>query len=314
MSYTTPDLRVFLEKQIPFNALPQEAIATVVQNLRPLRYRMGQTILLKDRLPQQVAILWEGQVRILGYDANTQMPMTLELAEPGAILGWVGVIRGVACETAIASTESICLTLDANLFLSLLQEYPRFAQYFQQQVALAELFDLLSQQDFLQVQGSTDLKTLTKQAQVQARLCILPPGRHQLGEGVTQPLQQPGRVWLVSGGGTIEDFRAGQVLAVKEGQRHLQVKGNFPVRLIGVREEDLNITPVPPPTTTPASETVAAEPVASPSSEQGDTAAGDAAIPYAAEPIAAAENLPSRQPPQKASQRPQYPYIRAGGG
>ncbi|MDB9311586.1 peptidase domain-containing ABC transporter [Spirulina sp. CS-785/01] len=307
MSYTTPDLRVFLEKQIPFNALPSDAIATVVKNLKPLRYRMGQTILLKDRLPQQIAILWEGNVRVLGYDAATQMPMTLELAESGSILGWVGVLRGVACETAIASTETICLTLDANLFLSLIQDHPRFAQYFQQNVTLAELFDILSQQDFLQVQSITDLKTLTKQAQDQSRLCILPPGRHPLGDNLTQPLQQPGWIWFVSGGGSLEGLTAGNILELPDTQQQLQVKGNFPVRLVGVRQEALNITPVPPPETP----TETPQP---PSSGFADAPDDDEAIPYASQPIAAADNLPSHQPPQKPSKQPQYPYIRAGGG
>ncbi len=61
---------------------------------------------------------------MLGYGQDADAPETLELLEPGAIIGAASIVRGVGCETAIASTESICLTLKAADFLALLEFEP----------------------------------------------------------------------------------------------------------------------------------------------------------------------------------------------
>ena len=66
-------------------------------------------------------------MRLLGYDPQTQMPITLKLLQPGAIIGEIGLLRDVACETAIASTEVVCLTLSAAAYLRLFSSYPAFA-------------------------------------------------------------------------------------------------------------------------------------------------------------------------------------------
>lgn len=64
--------------------------------------------------PDSVIIIYQGKGRLLGYDPRTSIPITLELLEPGAILGEISLLREVACETAIASTEVICLTINAR--------------------------------------------------------------------------------------------------------------------------------------------------------------------------------------------------------
>jgi len=66
----------------------------------------------------QVSIIYEGQARLLGYDPQT--PVTLKLLRPGEVLGWAGLVRGVPCETAIASTV-VCLSIPAE-FSELLEQ------------------------------------------------------------------------------------------------------------------------------------------------------------------------------------------------
>ncbi len=107
MNYTTkPAVEEFLSGVSPFNQL-SSTVARLSGQFQLLRYRMGQAILVRETLPACVAILYEGQARLLGY-AQKSIPETLQLLQPGAILGWAGLIRGVACETAIASTEALC--------------------------------------------------------------------------------------------------------------------------------------------------------------------------------------------------------------
>jgi len=47
---------------------------------------MGQPILLRETLPAFVAILYEGQASA-GYAPQTKVPETLQLLQPGAVLG-----------------------------------------------------------------------------------------------------------------------------------------------------------------------------------------------------------------------------------
>ncbi len=105
MTTSIPSISDFLTITPPFNLLSTSAIEQLTQKAQLLRYRMGQTIVVKETMPAHVAIIYEGQARLIGYSYNSAVPDTIELLQPGAILGWVSLLRGVGCETAIASTE-----------------------------------------------------------------------------------------------------------------------------------------------------------------------------------------------------------------
>lgn len=117
-----PHLPRVLAKIAPFDKLDSTVLDGIVNKLEPLRYRMGQAILVKENLPARIAILYDGQARLLGYPPGAIAPQTLEKLEPGAIIGATSVIRGVPCETVIASTETVCLTLKVADFQELLEE------------------------------------------------------------------------------------------------------------------------------------------------------------------------------------------------
>jgi subfamily B ATP-binding cassette protein HlyB/CyaB len=299
MSYTVTDINAFLKQQTPFDRLPDVALAELAGGMRFLRYRMGQTILLRDKLPQNIVLLYEGQARLLGYDPTTKMPLTLKLLEVGSLAGWVGILRGLPCETAIASTETICLTLDAKQFLLLLKEYRQFAEYFQQNVSLAEIFDLLTKQNFIQVQGTRDLKRLATKASENVQLCNLPPGRISLTNPLLKPLRDPDWVWLVSGGGMVENTSAGEPLQLEENQRVLNVKGKFPARLLGFLRTDL--------TSQRRTETEAQEAVSSNGESPSETLS--AVIPYAPE-VREGDLALETQPNRKQIK---YPHVRGSG-
>ncbi len=241
MSYTTTIIEQFLALVPQFNQLPPEAIADLAKKLRPLRYRMGQVIVMREKMPGQVAIICEGRARLLGYDPRTKMPLTLELLKPGAMIGWVNLARGVPCETVMASTEVVCLALSNQDFLDLLATYPQLKEQFKDRAALVELFELLGVQLENEARAEWDLKSLAEQAIEEAEVYYLPPGEHQLNTELTAPLEAPNRVWLVSGGGQIENFPVGSFLELRElqqaspstGGRSLKVKGK-PARLISI--------------------------------------------------------------------------------
>jgi ATP-binding cassette, subfamily B, bacterial HlyB/CyaB len=232
MSYTTTIIEQFLSLVPLFNQLPPEAISDLTEKIQPLRYRMGQVMLMREKMQSHVSILCEGQARLLGYDPRTKMPITLKLINPGEIIGWVNLVRGVACETIMASTEVVCLTLSNEDFLELLEKYPQLKQEFQDKLSVVEVFELVGSQVEKQAQADLNLKDVTLKCLDEGELYYLPPGKNKLGTALTHTLEDKERLWLVSGG-SIADFPIGSRLRFDEDIQYLEVQGEKPARLVG---------------------------------------------------------------------------------
>lgn len=230
MSLTLTDYQVLLREIPPFNQLPPEAIAEIADQLQSWRYRMGQVILMRGKQPNQIYFLVSGQARLLGYDPRTNLPVTLKLLQPGDILGWINPIRGLPCETAIASTESVCIGLPLETFLGLLEKYPVLRAGFRENCALVELFELLGTYLQKQAQGEADLKQLTLDTIDQTQVYTLPPGRHLLDSH--PPLQDEQTLWLVSSGEVVET-PVGALLDTQNSSI-VEVTGTEAARLIGI--------------------------------------------------------------------------------
>lgn len=215
-----------------FDQLPTEVIASLSQQLQPLRYRIGQKIIGKERTPERVTIIYEGKARLLAYDPRTQMPNTLSLLEKGAILGEISLLREVNCETTIASSEVTCLTLSAQEYLKLLTMYPAFAKERKNRCHLVELFDVLSMQKEVQALGGTNLKELTQHACAGAKIHEVPPGKTPYNQ------LDSDRIWFVSGG-TVKGLSIGSRLELNDFYDTVEVEGNTPARLLGMRASDL---------------------------------------------------------------------------
>lgn len=125
-------------------------------------------------------------MRLLGYDPQTQMPITLKLLQPGEIIGEISLLRDVACETAIASTEVVCLTLSASAYFSFLASYPAFAEARKNRSYLIEVFDILASYWQKQAIATLNLRELTEKALPQAKIHYLPPGKLHLTNWIAQ--------------------------------------------------------------------------------------------------------------------------------
>ena len=150
----------FLSLVPQFNTLPAEEISQLADKLKPLRFSVGKVMVMRDKMQGQVAIVSEGEVRVLGYDPRTKMPTTLEKLKPGQIIGWVNLARGIACETAMASTEVVCLALDNEEFLRLIEKYPDLRREFKEKPANVEIFDLFG----IQIEKGGEKTSTFKQA------------------------------------------------------------------------------------------------------------------------------------------------------
>ncbi len=232
MTYTKNTFEEFLATVEGFDQLPKDVIAYIAPKFQPWRYRIGQKIIGKEKIPDQIAIIYEGKVRLLAYDPRTQMPTTLKLLETGAIFGEISLLRSVACETAIASSEVVCLNLSAIEFLRLVEMYPTLVEVFKNRCNLAEIFDILGIQPELQANAGTNLKEVAQQVLTEAKVHYLQPGKTHSTQ-LDKEL-----IWFVSGG-SISDLSPGSRLDLQNAHNIIDVKGVTPARLIGVRNSDL---------------------------------------------------------------------------
>ncbi|GAB1542122.1 hypothetical protein NUACC21_47960 [Scytonema sp. NUACC21] len=235
MTYTKASIEDFLAGLFPFNQLPAQALVEFLPKLQLLRYRMGQIVLVQEHISAQVLILYEGQARLLGNDPNTQMPVTIQRLKPGDILGWVSLLRGIPCETAIASCETICITLPATDFLSLIENFPAFAKGFHNHCSTIEVFELLgaeltSQADsetLLKSYGVSDIAELTGKVFPEALTVTLLKGK-------TSTIKlEPEYTWFVSNN-AVKDFPIGTRLPSSIDPTHLKAESSMPVRLVGL--------------------------------------------------------------------------------
>jgi ATP-binding cassette subfamily B protein len=248
MTYTAVGVQEFLATTEPFNSLSPQVREQLGQKLQPLRYRMGQAIVVRETMPSEIAILYSGQARLLGYPQGASAPTTLALLQPGSVLGWISTVRGIACETAIASSETICLTLPIPDFLELLKQHPQLKDTFSNQCHLVEVFDLLGLEMQRQAKGGTNLKDLAISAHKEATVLNLPAGKTPLDS------LDPNLVWLVSSG--VTNFDVGDRILPTAERDYIKVSGSSNTRLIGLRLHNVNDTVpstaiVVPETTTP---------------------------------------------------------------
>lgn len=224
-------IQTFLAETAPFDRLSESALQAILPKCQLLGYRTGQPMFEREKMPTQVLIIYQGQARILGYDLRTQRHMSLRLVGAGEILGWAGLIRGTPCETAIASTDTVCITFPAEDFLKLVAKEPDFGEAFRDHAAVSEVFDLLSQEVQQLPRTPSNLKELVLDVWPDAIVENLLNGQHRASDLADRLGTE--RVWLVSSG-SLGEFETGSRLSIDDSKKALKVEGSG-VRLIGVR-------------------------------------------------------------------------------
>ena len=237
MTSTYTKIYDFFASLLPFAQLPKDDLTELSERSQFIRYRMGQTVLMREQMPAQIIIVFSGQVRLLGYDPQNQMPTTLQLLEKGEIIGWAGVVRNRACETAIASTEAVCINVPVAYFRQLVDRTPQLEALFYHGTPLIEVFDLLAQHlkdrpdgdALLRSFGAEDLRELALKLSPQTTIRNLEPGKFRIAD------LDPQRSWFVSSG-RIEDFPIGSAIEpyAYSPDKILDIVKPDRVRLVGV--------------------------------------------------------------------------------
>jgi HlyB family type I secretion system ABC transporter len=230
----------------PFAQLPDQAIADLTEQAQFVRYRMGQTVLMREQMPAQITVIYTGQIRLLGYDPQTKMPITLRLMEIGELVGWAGVLRGKSCETAIASVDTVCLQIPIGFFQKMVAKHTQLEAAYVYTAQLIEVYDLLGQvlaekansDALMSACGASDLKELATMLAPIAIVRNLVPGKSPMKD------LDANRTWLVSSG-VIAGYEVGKNISPREedsGQDVVVAKPDI-ARLVGVpalEEADLS--------------------------------------------------------------------------
>ncbi len=216
----------FLAQTAPFAQLKQNQLNNLSSKCQLLRYRPGQAIFEREKMPSQVVIIYEGRARQLAYDQRKQSLVSLRLVGSGEIVGWVSLMRGLPSDTLIASSDLIAIALPANQFLDYLKSEPILAQYFKEQASHNEVFELLSMELQRRADSLTSLKDVTLKLAPEAKVANVANGNVDLSKIA------PEYLWLVSQG-QIGTFDRGQLLLFdRTNSPKLSSKGG--ARLIGV--------------------------------------------------------------------------------
>ena len=285
----------FLTERHPFDRLSQETLKnSVVGKCQLLGYKTGQPLFERDKMPTQIAIIYEGQARVLGLEQRSQRNTSLQVVGPGTVLGWVGAIRGIPCETAIASTDLIAITLPVEDFLALVAAEPAFGEVFTDHASPIEVFELLSAELARRADTSVNTKEYAKKIWEDTIVVNLQGGNRKQ-EDLAKALDED-RVWLVSSG-VVGDYPTGSRLALNGSNKSIKIEGPRGARLIGFPEQSQ--APAP-------QEEIAAE-----------TSNGNGNGKLATIDLSDIPEAPARPPgptvKEEALQTSKYPVIRAKG-
>ncbi|PSF38114.1 type I secretion system permease/ATPase [Aphanothece hegewaldii CCALA 016] len=232
---TTETIQDFLGNVFPFNSLDQATLFKLAEQMKPLRYSMGQTIMAQGKMSPYIVILYEGKARWLSYDPCQQTSVTLKILEPGAIIGCVNWARKQPCEAASASTEVVGLTLSYQAFLKLLEQHPQLATELFEQISILEVFDLLGYHLAQQAKVVKNLLKLTQEILPSTRILSVPANtRLKLKQS---PLGDPNWVWLVSGGGQVLGFPIGSRFNPTTEEITLRVSDSEAIRFLAIPQE-----------------------------------------------------------------------------
>nr|WP_042342326.1 peptidase domain-containing ABC transporter [Calothrix sp. PCC 7507] len=233
MTSPTIDIKEFIAGLFPFNRLSAKVLEKLSAKIQVFRYRMGQLIMARETMPQQISIIYQGQARLLVFDSRTEKSVTLKLLAAGEILGWVSHVRGMACETVVASTEVVCLNFEITDFLSLMHQEAAFAEALHSQATLIEIYDLLTAEFHRRADGHTDLIKLAHTCFEQATIL----SSHL--ENIYSKQLNADFLWLVSSSSQ-PDFPVGSRFDAK-----FRVSTNVNLRLLGLPQSLLQTALVP---------------------------------------------------------------------
>ncbi len=114
-------------RQVPlFASLTNDQIKTVADQFLTESFRPDVIIFLEGDPADRLWVVQAGQVKIVNYASDGQENL-LEVIMPGEMFGGAGILFPVHPATAVAMVETTTLSLERELFLRLIRQYPDIA-------------------------------------------------------------------------------------------------------------------------------------------------------------------------------------------
>ena len=206
----------------PFSSLPEARQCQLAESLQALRLRPGQKLYDYSALPPGLALIAQGQLRLLSLDERNE-PFTLQRLGSGDMVGHVGLLRGVTGQAVAASLPSQLWLMPQQVLLEAV-EADEALQRALAQPNLEELYAVAAASPSPQTPERMVIRDwssnqLTEAAERQ-QVLLVPPGDHSFG-----PEWGP---WLLSSSNA-DGFNPGDELL---GPLKLCVRGKLPARLL----------------------------------------------------------------------------------
>ena len=129
----------------PFNKLSDEGKKLLEERLEYKYFPIGERIYREDELPYEVNLIIKGEARILVKSMVDNSLITIERKGQGSIIGWVGLLRGKACETIQVCKDIEAISIPSEVFVRLCITEQDFSQYFDERVDASETWDTLKE-------------------------------------------------------------------------------------------------------------------------------------------------------------------------
>ena len=290
----------------PFDRLADEVLASLAARSQRLHYRLGQVVLREDALPPGVLLVQQGRLRMLASDPSGEGTITIERLQPGAVVGWSGLVRQRPCEHLRASSPVQALLVPAADFLAALAEPSPFSAWFHGRLTAAELHQLLLALVRRDASAAPLLSQWTS-AQLEVTLISQPAGT------AVDPIDPAdGRSWWISSGGPLAAAWEGAAVgaAAPAGPLPwLRLVGLLPPAAAASAPAAAVSGTQPPSLPAPRPPTAEAAPVASSSSAASSSAAAGPST--AADRRAAPDSLaPPALPPLTSTDQPGSTRLR----
>lgn len=153
-----------LLKVKPFDLISKEGKILLLDNLNYKFHEIGERICRADELAYEVSYIVKGEARLLVQSAQKDSLLTIERIGPGALIGWVGLLRGSGCETVQVSKDTESISIPSEVFVRLCSTEKDFYKHFKEKQNLHESWFVLKEHLKLYPYESRELDQILKSA------------------------------------------------------------------------------------------------------------------------------------------------------
>ena len=122
--------------------LNEASLNFLLDNIKILKFKVGQEIVEKSTIPAKVFIIKTGYARLLG-EFNKKLKSVYKFGK-GSLLGHSSIINDVPMEYITAAEDLLAYSIDKNIFEKIYAEDKNFRSYINKTIFPQEIFFILN--------------------------------------------------------------------------------------------------------------------------------------------------------------------------